>query len=213
MKSLNGATGVLNCVGFDPLSQCLRSDRVFGVFDLLRAYQKADPAARSGFEVLLLYPGVKALGFHRVAHVLWRMGIPFLPRALSEFSRFLTGIEIHPGAQIGRRLIIDHGMGVVIGETAVLGDDILLYQGVTLGGTSLVRGEKRHPTLRDGVVVGSGAKILGNIEIGKGCRIGANSVVLESVLAGETVVGIPARRLVRTQEIAGERSGEIAGEF
>lgn len=138
--------------------------------------------------MLVLYPGIKALGFHFVAHYLHRAGVPFVPRALSELSRFLTGIEIHPGAKIGRDLVIDHGMGVVIGETAIIGDHCLIYHGVTLGGTSL-KSEKRHPTVGDRVMIGAGAKLLGNIEIGSDSRIGANAVVVESVPPHSTVTG------------------------
>jgi serine O-acetyltransferase len=166
---------------------------------LLEAYQKNDPAAKNPIEVLLLYPGVKALALYRLAHSLWRAEVPFLPRLISEIARFLTGIEIHPGAEIGARLVIDHGMGVVIGETAVIGDDVVLYQAVTLGGVSLAR-EKRHPTVGHRVVVGAGAKILGDIEIGDDCRIGANSVVLQSVPRGSTVVGIPAKTVSRGEQ-------------
>ncbi|MBC7692444.1 MAG: serine O-acetyltransferase [Methylotenera sp.] len=163
---------------------------------LLRAYQKNDPAARSWAEILFLYPGIKAIAFHRVAHALHVVGIPFLPRFLSELSRWLTGIEIHPGATLGAELVIDHGMGVVIGETAIVGNQVLIYHGVTLGGTSLAAG-KRHPTLGDRVIVGSGAKILGNITIGDESRIGSNSVVTHSVPASSTVVGIPGRIVAR----------------
>jgi len=166
---------------------------------LLRRYQICDPAARSLFEIALLYPGVKALLLHRVAHALHVAGVPLLPRLVSEVSRFLTGIEIHPGAQIGARLVIDHGMGVVIGETAVVGDDVLMYHGVTLGGTKLTRA-KRHPTIEDGVVIGAGAKVLGDIVVGKDARIGANSVVTRSVAPGTTVVGMPARPLLLNHE-------------
>ncbi len=162
------------------------------MLSLLRAYRAYDPAARSLLEILFLYPGVKAVAFHRIAHWMRNAGIPFLPRLLSEFSRFLTGIEIHPGAKLGRHVIIDHGMGVVIGETAEVGDGVILYQGVTLGGTDL-HPVKRHPTLEARVVIGAGAKVLGNIIIGEGSRIGANSVVIESVPPHSTVVGIPAR--------------------
>lgn len=164
------------------------------MFELLTAYRRYDPAAKSRLEVLFLYPGVKALAFHRVAHALLRVRVPFLPRALCEFARFLTGIEIHPGARIGRNLIIDHGMGLVIGETAEIGDHVILYQGVTLGGTH-VRPIKRHPTIQDRVVVGAGAKVLGAITIGEGSRIGANSVVVRDVPPRSTVVGIPGQIL------------------
>ena len=151
-----------------------------------------DPAARSRAEVVLCYPGFHALLFYRLAHRAWQAGWLLLGRFLSHVGRVLTGIEIHPGARIGRRLFIDHGMGVVIGETAEIGDDVTLYQGVTLGGTSLNKG-KRHPTLGDRVIVGAGAQILGPITVGDGARIGANAVVVSEVAPGATMVGIPAR--------------------
>lgn len=154
--------------------------------------QREDPAARSRLEVALLYPSVHAVFWHRVAHALWKRRFPFLPRLISQVARCLTLIEIHPGATLGRRLFIDHGAAVVIGETAEIGDDVLLYHQVTLGGTSLERG-KRHPTLQDGVVVGAGAAILGPVIVGAGARIGAGSVVLRDVPPGATVVGIPGR--------------------
>jgi serine O-acetyltransferase len=160
--------------------------------DLISAYRKYDPATKSRLEIFFLYPGVKAVFFHKVSHRLYRYGVPFIPRALSEFSRFLTGIEIHPGAKIGKNLIIDHGMGVVIGETASIGDHCLIYHGVTLGGVDL-NPIKRHPTLMNHVVVGAGAKILGNITIGESSRIGANSVVIKSIPAHSTALGIPAK--------------------
>jgi serine O-acetyltransferase len=160
----------------------------------VRSIRRNDPAARGVVEILLCYPGLHALWFHRMAHRLWRRRIPLLPRLLSQGARFLTGIEIHPGAAIGRRVFIDHGMGVVIGETAEVGDDCLIYQGVTLGGTSLNRG-KRHPTLQPHVVVGSGAKILGNIVIGHHSRVGSGSVVVKSSPPHSTIVGIPGRIL------------------
>ncbi|NJL82010.1 MAG: serine O-acetyltransferase [Chloroflexaceae bacterium] len=156
-----------------------------------------DPAARNWLEVLICYPGLQALFFYRFAHWLTILGIPFLPRFISHLARFLTGIEIHPGAQIGRGVFIDHGMGVVIGETAIIGDYALIYQGVTLGGTGKESG-KRHPTLGQNVVVGSGAKVLGNIEIGNNVRIGAGSVVLRDVPSDCTVVGIPGRIIYRS---------------
>ena len=151
-----------------------------------------DPAARSTLEILLCYPGVHAMFLHRVAHWFYRHGLYVVARLISHMSRWLTGIEIHPGARIGRRFFIDHGMGVVIGETSEIGDDVLLYQGVTLGGTGHEKG-KRHPTLGNHVVVGSGAKVLGNIEIGEWVRVGAGSVVVKSVQPHSTVVGIPGR--------------------
>jgi serine O-acetyltransferase len=155
-----------------------------------------DPAAKSRLEVLLCYAGLHAVWFFRMNHWLWNHGLFLLARWLSEVARWLTGIEIHPGARIGRRLFIDHGMGVVIGETSVVGDDVTLYQGVTLGGTGKEHG-KRHPTLEDNVVVGGGAKILGNIIVGKNCRIGAGSVVLRNVPENSTVVGVPGHIVFR----------------
>jgi serine O-acetyltransferase len=154
-----------------------------------------DPAARSRLEVVLCYPGFHALFFYRLGHAAWTRGFLLLGRWLTQLGRFLTGIEIHPGAQIGRRFFIDHGMGVVIGETAVIGDDVTLYQGVTLGGTSL-KGGKRHPTLMNKVIVGAGAQVLGPITVGEGARVGANAVVLKDVPAAATMVGIPARAVV-----------------
>ncbi len=164
------------------------------MLELLRAYRKYDPATDSSLEVLFLYPGIKALAFHRLAHFFYKRKIPFIPRMISEFSRFLTGIDIHPGATIGSNLVIDHGMGVVIGETAIIGDHVIIYHGVTLGGTDLKR-VKRHPTVGNHVVIGSGAKVLGNIHIGDYSRIGANSVVVSDVPERSTAIGIPARIL------------------
>jgi serine O-acetyltransferase len=155
-----------------------------------------DPAAKSRLEVYSCYSGLHAVWFYHVNHWLWNHGFYLLGRWLSQVARFLTGIEIHPGAKIGRRLFIDHGMGVVIGETAIVGDDVTLYQGVTLGGTGKEHG-KRHPTIEDGVVLGDGAKILGNITVGKNCRIGAGSVVLRNVPADSTVVGVPGHIIFR----------------
>ncbi|OGA52649.1 MAG: serine O-acetyltransferase [Betaproteobacteria bacterium RIFCSPLOWO2_12_FULL_62_58] len=154
-----------------------------------------DPAARNTWEVLTCYPGFHAMLFHRLAHWLWEIGLKWLARFTSHFGRWLTGIEIHPGAKIGRRFFIDHGMGVVIGETAEIGDDCTLYHGVTLGGTSWNKG-KRHPTLGNGVVIGAGAKILGPITIGAGARIGSNAVVVKEVPPGATAIGIPAHVVV-----------------
>ena len=164
--------------------------------EAISAYRERDPAARSRLEVLLCYPGLHAVIWHRLSHGLWRRGLRLPARAFAHLGRFLTGIEIHPAARIGRRLIIDHGMGVVIGETAEVGDDVYLYHGVTLGGTSSERG-KRHPTLGNNVIVGAGAKILGDILIGDGARVGANAVVVKNVAPGQTVVGIPARPVER----------------
>jgi serine O-acetyltransferase len=158
----------------------------------IRCVFERDPAARSVFEVLTCYPGFHALQMHRFNHCLWALGLRWLARMGSHIARFLTGIEIHPGAMIGRRVFIDHGMGVVIGETAEIGDDCTLYHGVTLGGVSWNKG-KRHPTLGRGVVVGAGAKILGPFTVGDEAKIGSNSVVVKAVPAGATVVGIPAR--------------------
>ncbi len=156
-----------------------------------------DPAAQSVWEVVTAYPGFHAVLIHRLSHKLWNAGLKWLARFLAHIGRFLTGIEIHPGAQIGRRFFIDHGMGVVIGETAVIGDDCTLYHGVTLGGTTWNKG-KRHPTLGDSVVVGAGAKILGPIDIGAGARVGSNSVILKPVPPGATVVGIPGHVIDHT---------------
>ena len=155
-----------------------------------------DPAAKSRLEVFLCYSGLHALWFYRINHWLWNRGFCLLGRWLSQFARFLTGIEVHPGARIGRRLFIDHGMGVVIGETTIIGDDVTMYQGVTLGGTGKEHG-KRHPTIGDNVVIGGGAKILGNITVGENCRIGAGSVVLRNVPDDSTVVGVPGHIIFR----------------
>jgi serine O-acetyltransferase len=157
-----------------------------------------DPAARSTWEVITCYPGFHAMLFHRLAHGLWKARVRWIARLVSHVSRWLTGIEIHPGATIGRRFFIDHGMGVVIGETAEIGDDCTLYHGVTLGGTSWNKG-KRHPTLGRGVVVGAGAKILGPISIGDGARIGSNAVVVKEIPAGATAIGIPARIVLASE--------------
>ncbi len=170
--------------------------------DINTIYEK-DPAAENLLEVLFCYPGLHALILHRIAHKLNYWKIPLIPRIISNISRFLTGIEIHPSARIGRRFFIDHGMGVVIGATAIIGDDVLLYQGVTLGGTGNEHG-KRHPTLGNNIVVGSGAKILGNIEIGSNSRIGAGSVVVDNVPEDSTVVGVPGRIVKQKLLIQGQ---------
>jgi serine O-acetyltransferase len=159
-----------------------------------------DPAARSRLEILTCYPGLHAIMVHRMAHRLWVSGWFWLGRFISHLGRLFTGIEIHPGAIIGRRVFIDHGHGVVIGETAVVGDDCTIYQGVTLGGTRLYKGQKRHPTLGKGVVVGAGAQILGGFEVGDGARIGSNAVVIKPVPAGATAVGNPARVITPEHE-------------
>lgn len=158
----------------------------------IRAAQKRDPAAKSFIEILLLYQGLHALMAYRVAHFLYKMRIFFLARYISQLARWLTGIEIHPGAKIGKRFFIDHGMGVVIGETAIIGDDVLVYQGVTLGGTGLEKG-KRHPTLGSNIVIGAGAKVLGDITVGDNSYIGSNAVVIKDVPPNSTVVGVPGR--------------------
>ncbi|MCC2258890.1 serine O-acetyltransferase EpsC [Intestinimonas aquisgranensis] len=168
--------------------------------ETLGAYQARDPAARSKLEIFLLYPGVHAIIFHRVSHWLYRHKLFFLARLNSQIARHLTGIEIHPGAQIGRRFVIDHGMGIVIGETTEIGDDCLIYHGVTLGGTGKDHG-KRHPTLGNNVMVSAGAKVLGPFKVGDGARIAANAVVLSEIPPQATAVGVPAR-VVR---IAGEK--------
>jgi serine O-acetyltransferase len=167
--------------------------------ETIRAYREKDPAARSSIEVLLCYPGLHALMWHWLAHGLWRRRFYLSGRLISQLSRWLTGIEIHPGARIGRRVIIDHGMGVVIGETAEVGDDVYMYHQVTLGGQSSQRG-KRHPTVGNNVIIGAGAKVLGAITVGDNARVGANAVVLQPVPAGTTVVGIPARPIERRHD-------------
>ena len=166
--------------------------RITRLGGLLAAYQRRDPAARSKLEIFLLYPGVHAILYHRLAHWMYRHRWFFLARCVSQWNRSWTGIEIHPGATIGHRLVIDHGMGIVIGETAEIGDDCLLYQGVTLGGTGKDKG-KRHPTLGNNVLVGSGAKVLGPFTVGDNARIAAGAVVLSEVPANATAVGVPAR--------------------
>ena len=168
--------------------------------ETILAYRQRDPAARSNLEVALCYPGLHAVITHRLANGLWRRGFRLAGRIVSYFSRMLTGIEIHPGAKLGRRLVIDHGMGVVIGETAEIGDDVYLYHQVTLGGTSSEPG-KRHPTIGSNVIIGAGAKVLGDILIGDNVRIGANAVVVGPVPADTTVVGIPARPVERRNKI------------
>ena len=164
--------------------------------ELIQAYKERDPAARSSIEIYLLYPGIKAVRSHRKAHWCYNHGLLFLARAISQRSRHKTGIEIHPGAKLGRRLVIDHGMGIVIGETAEVGDDCLIYHGVTLGGTGKDVG-KRHPTIGNNVLIGAGAKILGPMKVGDNCRIAANSVVLKAIPDNCTAVGIPARIVKR----------------
>ncbi|WP_295583561.1 serine O-acetyltransferase [uncultured Lamprocystis sp.] len=183
------------------------------MFDQLRedigSIYDRDPAARTGFEILTTYPGLHAVLAHRLTHTLWVHELKLLARVLSNVARLFTGIEIHPGAQIGRRFFIDHGMGVVIGETAVVGDDCTLYHGVTLGGTSWQPG-KRHPTLGRDVVVGAGAKVLGPITIGDGARIGSNAVVVKTVPAGATVVGVPGRIIERERDADQRRRADTA---
>lgn len=159
----------------------------------ITSIMERDPAARSRWEVLTCYPGLHAIVMHRWAHACWRQGFKWLGRFISHVSRILTGIEIHPGATIGRRVFIDHGFGVVIGETAEVGDDCTIYQGVTLGGTSLSKGSKRHPTLARGAIIGAGAKVLGSFTVGEGAKVGSNAVVVKAVPAGATAVGNPAR--------------------
>jgi len=166
----------------------------------IRSVFDRDPAAKSSWEVITCYPGLHAIWMHRFAHMFWRNGLHWIGRFVSHIARWLTGIEIHPGATIGRRFFIDHGMGVVIGETTEIGDDVTLYHGVTLGGTTWQK-EKRHPTLGNGVIVGTGAKVLGSITIGEGSRIGANSVVLRDVPAHSTVIGIPGTVVGTTESL------------
>ena len=165
------------------------------LFDQVDSIIARDPAARNRLEVITCYPGLHAVWLHQISHFLWSIGLKWIGRLLSLFSRWLTGIEIHPGAKIGRRVFLDHGLGIVIGETTIIGDDCTIYQGVTLGGTSLYKGVKRHPTLGKDVVVSAGAKVLGGFTVGDGARIGSNAVVLKEIPAGATAVGIPARIL------------------
>ncbi|MDI9409772.1 MAG: serine O-acetyltransferase [Candidatus Pacebacteria bacterium] len=180
------------------LRQTNKASKMFNrMKDEIDSIVARDPAAHSRFEVLFLYPGFHALLWHRMAHRLWRLNFRLLARCLSYLNRFLTGIELHPAVKIGKRLFIDHGSGLVVGETAEIGDDVTLYHGVTLGGVSLNQG-KRHPTLGNGVIVGAGAQILGPITIGDHAKIGANSVVISDVPPGATVVGIPARILTES---------------
>ncbi len=185
------------------------------MFDRLRediaCIRERDPAARTSWEVLTCYPGLHALWLHRLAHACWRCGLRWLGRFVSHLGRWLTGIEIHPAAQIGRRVFIDHGMGVVIGETAQVGDDCTIYHGATLGGTSLARGAKRHPTLGRGVIVGAGAKLLGGFCVGDGARIGSNAVVVKEVPAGATAVGNPARILHKELDAQREAAANRMG--
>lgn len=170
----------------------------------VRCILDRDPAARSTWEVLTCYPGLHAVILHRPAHWFWRHGLKWLGRFTSHVARFLTGIEIHPGAKIGERVFFDHAMGVVVGETAEIGDDCTIYQGVTLGGTSLYKGTKRHPTLGRGVVVGAGAQVLGGFNVGDGAKIGSNAVVTKPVPAGATAVGNPARIIQAEQDVKRE---------
>ena len=178
--------------------------------EMLGAYQKRDPAARSKLEIFLLYPGVNATIHYRVAHWFYKHNFKFIARAISQWARFLTGIEIHPGATIGRRFVIDHGMGIVIGETAEIGDDCLIYHGVTLGGTGKEKG-KRHPTLGNNVLVGNGARILGPFKVGDNSRIASGSVVLSEVPPNSTVVGVPAQ-VVKLNAQPGQPQGGYADE-
>ncbi len=179
----------------------------------IQAILERDPAARSRFEIITTYPGLHAVWLHRLAHLFWatRFGpLQWFARLLAMLARWLTGIEIHPGARLGRGVFIDHGMGVVIGETTEIGDHCTIYQGVTLGGTSLVKGSKRHPTLQSRVVVGAGAKVLGPFTVGEGARIGSNAVVVKAVPAGATVIGIPAR--VVDEQYADSMARQVDGE-
>jgi serine O-acetyltransferase len=185
------------------------------MFDRLRediaCIRERDPAARSTWEVLTCYPGLHALVLHRRAHWCWHHEFRWAGRFISHVARWLTGIEIHPGASLGRRVFIDHGMGLVIGETAEVGDDCTLYHGVTLGGTSLAKGVKRHPTLGKGVIVAAGAKVLGGFTVGDGARVGSNAVLLQSVPPGATAVGIPARIVVRSVDAQREEQAAKMG--
>ncbi len=177
----------------------------------IRCVLERDPAARSRLEVLTCYPGVHALWMHRLAHACWRVRLRWVARFISHLARWLTGIEIHPGATIGHCVFIDHGMGIVVGETAEIGDGCTIYQGVTLGGTSLTKGAKRHPTLGRGVIVGAGAQVLGGFAVGDGARIGSNAVVIKEVPPGATAVGNPARILHKEAEAAREDAANRMG--
>lgn len=173
--------------------------------------RERDPAARSSWEVLTCYPGLHALVMHRWAHACWRVGLHWLARFVSYVARFITGVEIHPAAKVGRRVFIDHGMGVVVGQTAEIGDECTIYQGVTLGGTSLERGAKRHPTLGRGVIVGANSQVLGGFTVGDGARIGSNAVVVKPVPAGATAVGNPARIIERQGDAQREAAAQRMG--
>ena len=177
----------------------------------IRCILDRDPAARSAWEVLTCYPGLHALWMHRIANACWSHEWRWLGRFVSHLGRWFTGIELHPGATIGRRVFIDHGMGVVVGETAVIGDDCTIYQGVTLGGTSLAKGAKRHPTLERGVIVGAGAQVLGGFTVGEGARVGSNAVVVKEVPAGATAVGNPARILQQQADARREAAANQMG--
>jgi serine O-acetyltransferase len=177
----------------------------------IRCILDRDPAARSAWEVLTCYPGLHALWMHRIANACWRREWRWLGRFVSHLGRWFTGIELHPGATIGRRVFIDHGMGVVVGETAVIGDDCTIYQGVTLGGTSLAKGAKRHPTLGRGVIIGAGAQVLGGFTVGEGARVGSNAVVVKEVPAGATAVGNPARILQQQADARREAAANQMG--
>ncbi|MGI5970802.1 MAG: serine O-acetyltransferase [Oscillospiraceae bacterium] len=179
-----------------------------GVREIVKAYKARDPAARSAVGILLLYPGVHALFWHRIAHWLHEHGMKGFARFISQCSRFMTGIEIHPGARIGRRFVIDHGSGVVIGETAEIGDDVLLYQGVTLGGSGKEKG-KRHPTIGNNVMIGAGAKVLGSFRVGNNVQIASNAVVLSAVPDDCTAVGIPAKFILRSEDEQRRENAEL----
>jgi serine O-acetyltransferase len=178
------------------------------LFDEVDSIIARDPAARHRWEVITCYPGLHAVWLHRVAHFLWKSGLQWIARFWSMLARLLTGIEIHPGAKIGRRVFLDHGLGIVIGETTEIGDDCTIYQGVTLGGTSLYKGVKRHPTLGKGVVISAGAKVLGGFTVGDGARVGSNAVVLKEIPAGATAVGVPAR-ILHPDLPSGENSSDV----
>ena len=172
------------------------------LIELLDIYKEKDPASRTYLEILLCYPGIHSIFFYKISNIFWKLKIKLLARFLSHIARFLTGIEIHPAVKIGKNLFIDHGMGVVIGETSIIGDNVTIYQGVTLGGTKHIK-KKRHPTISDNVTIGAGAKVLGPIKVGKNSKIGANSVVTKSVPSNTTVVGIPGR-IIDNNSINGE---------
>ncbi len=212
-EDVYGAFGIeaSRIVARSPTEQAPKKGLLSRLREDIEAIRDRDPAARSAWEVLTCYPGLHALWMHRIAHWCWTHGLRWPGRFVSHLGRFLTGIEIHPGATIGRRVFMDHGMGIVIGETAEIGDDCTIYQGVTLGGTSLTKGAKRHPTLGRAVIVGAGAQVLGGFTVGDGARVGSNAGVVKEVPAGATAVGNPARILHKEVDALRESTANKLG--